>query len=293
MASEKQLAENSLLAYHKDVADFLQFIKTKGWNLQNINQGNSREYVFALYDQKLDNHSIVRKISAIRQFAKFLTSEKVIKHNFIGESNLPKTSKNIPKTLTMQEIDSIIDVMEKKFTSLQGKAFAAMLEILYSTGLRVSELVKLKLSSIRYKDVEALEIEGFLMIEGKGKKERIVPLNQSSLVRLQEYLLWRRGKYAGSFWLFPSNGQKGHITRQRFAQILKEAAILVNIDPNKISPHVIRHSFATHLLNGGADLRVIQELLGHSNISSTQIYTHVVDKKLQQMVTNCHPLAKK
>jgi integrase/recombinase XerD len=163
--------------------------------------------------------------------------------------------------------------------------------LLYATGMRVSELVTLKLSDLRFKNFQKLEFEDFLLIMGKGGKERMVPLNEISKDKLKTFITIRsRTKYKEAKYLFASFAKEGHITRQRFAQLLKETAKNINLDPYKISPHIIRHSFATHLLENGADLRVIQELLGHSNISTTEIYTHLQAKKLQDMVNKYHPL---
>ena len=223
--------------------------------------------------------SIARKASALRGFYKFLMLEKIIPTNPTTNLELPKHNRTLPKFLTINEIELLISSAGDIKTSIRLRA---MIELLYASGLRVSELCELPMTGV---------LGDKLLIHGKGAKERLVPMHDAAIHALNKWLDVR-GETDSKF-VFPSNGKSGHITRDGFFKILKKCAVLSGIDPNRVSPHVLRHSFASHLLAGGANLRAIQTMLGHEDISTTQIYTHVMPEKLCETVATHHPLAKK
>lgn len=293
LRSEKNAKENTLISYHKDIDDFIEFLLQEKLDLEFISRQNLQSYASFLAGKSLKSRSIARKLSALRKFLQFLAQENLLKKDLSEFIELPKLQQNIPKFMDFVEIEKILNFLESD-NSYNSLRLAAMVEILYATGMRVSELVTLKLSDLRFQDFSKLLLEDFLIIKGKGEKERFVPLNEVSKTKLKKFILERsKTKYQKEKYLFASFSKEGHLTRQRFAQLLKDAAIKVGLDPKRISPHIIRHSFATHLLENGADLRVIQELLGHSNISTTEVYTHIQSKKLNEMVNKFHPLASK
>ncbi len=222
--------------------------------------------------------SIARKASALRGFYKFLMLEKIISHNPMANIELPKRNKVLPKFLSMDEIELLISSAGDTKNSTRLRA---MIELLYASGLRVSELCELPMTAI---------LGDRLLIHGKGAKERIVPMHTSAQDALQRWLRLRDNDE--SKYVFPTHSKTGHITRDGFFKILKKCAVLSGIDPNRVSPHVLRHSFASHLLAGGANLRAIQTMLGHEDISTTQIYTHVMPEQLTETVKLHHPLAK-
>lgn len=223
--------------------------------------------------------SIARKASALRGFYKFLMLEKIISHNPTSTLELPHRNRNLPKFLTTSEIELLIS---SAGDTRHSARLRAMIELLYASGLRVSELCELPLTSV---------LGNKLLIHGKGAKERLVPMHDSAITALNKWLELRGDNT--SKYVFPSNGKTGHITRDGFFKILKKCAILAGIEPDRVSPHVLRHSFASHLLAGGANLRAIQTMLGHEDISTTQIYTHVMPQQLQTVISNYHPLANK
>lgn len=290
LASERGASHNTISAYKLDLESFEEILQKK--NITNAKLQDIREFISYLKDHEYSARSINRKISSLRQFYQFLVSEDIIKENPTIELELQKQPKKLPKMLEIQEIEKLFLLLDNndKPDSLR---IACMLAILYSAGLRVSELVSLKLSNFEIKNSQVAPI---FYVKGKGNKERICILNEQAQQYLLKYLKVRdffipKKQIKQCLWLFPSNND--HITRNRFGQILKELAIKAGLDPEKISPHVLRHSFASHLLANGADLRSIQELLGHSSISTTQIYTHVANKKLKEVVNQYHPLSKK
>jgi integrase/recombinase XerD len=233
--------------------------------------------------------TLSRRLSALRQFYQFLASEGWSTHNPTETIDLPRRQHTLPKILSEEEVVRLLEGARAQ-TDPEGRRLYAMLETLYASGLRVSELISLPLMSFH-------PDRPFLLIKGKGGKERLVPLSGPSLSALKTYLTVRSSflqQDKDSFmqkWLFPSSSKEGHLTRQRFGQLLKGLALAVNLDPGKVSPHVIRHAFATHLLGHGADLLTIQKLLGHADLSTTQIYTHVVTDHLKDLVNCHHPLA--
>ena len=235
-----------------------------------------QKYLASLPDKP---SSIARKASALRGFYKFLMMEKIISHNPTANLELPKRTRTLPKFLSIDEIELLISSAGDIKNSIRLRA---MIELLYASGLRVSELCELPMTGV---------LGDKLLIHGKGAKERLVPMHDAAIHALNKWLDARGDNE--SKYVFPSNGKTGHITRDGFFKILKKCAILAGIDPNRVSPHVLRHSFASHLLAGGANLRAIQTMLGHEDISTTQIYTHVMPHELMDTVEVHHPLAKK
>jgi len=293
LGAEKGAAKNTISSYESDLKEFKAFSKTK--DITHISSQEIRDFIVNLAKQKIKSSSIARKLATLRQFYKFLVSENIRKDNPCQNIDAPKASKTLPKILGKTEIEALFK--EASFAEApEDLRLLCMLEILYASGMRVTELVTLKLGAIQYDHVAEI-IKPFLVITGKGNKERIVAINNSSITALKSYLKIRdifiKDKRKQDKWLFPSPSKDGNLTRQRFGQLLKDLAYRAKIDFQLVSPHVLRHSFATHLLENGADLRVIQELLGHSDISTTQIYTHVQKEKLKSVIETHHPLAKK
>lgn len=277
---DKKYSENTIKAYNNDLKKFKNFIKNK--TINNIDENSIKDYLKYLNKQNNDTKTISHNISTLRSFYKFLLIEKKINKNPMEYIELPKTKKSLPKTLSIEEIDKLLDINLTDAFSFRNKA---MLELMYSSGLRVSELINVKIHDIDTSNC-------IIRIMGKGSKERIVPLGDYAIRYIKLYLKEYREKLIKkelNDYLFLNNhGNK--MTRQGFFKILKALAKEKNIK-TEFSPHTLRHSFATHLLNGGADLRSIQEMLGHSDISTTQIYTHVSKEKLKENYNNFHPHA--
>jgi integrase/recombinase XerD len=232
--------------------------------------------------------TVARRLSVMRQFFRFLLAERLRDDDPASALDAPRLGRPLPKVLSRAEVDRLIEATRAK-DIVDGGRMATLLEILYATGLRVSELVTLPLSSVERDPAS-------LIVRGKGDKERLVPLSDPARVAIVSWRHVRAGLLGDdepSRFLFPSRGRTGHLTRQRFAQLLKEAALAADIDPARVSPHVLRHAFASHLLEGGADLRSVQLMLGHADIATTQIYTHVLDERLRALVQEKHPLAKR
>jgi integrase/recombinase XerD len=244
--------------------------------LMNANANAIQQYLSSLPDKP---SSIARKASALRGFYKFLMMEKIISHNPTANLELPKRTRTLPKFLSIDEIELLISSAGDIKNSIRLRA---MIELLYASGLRVSELCELPMTGV---------LGDKLLIHGKGAKERLVPMHDAAIHALNKWLDARGNNE--SKYVFPSNSTTGHITRDGFFKILKKCAILAGIDQNRVSPHVLRHSFASHLLAGGANLRAIQTMLGHEDISTTQIYTHVMPHELMDTIEAHHPLAKK
>ncbi len=287
MSSERRSSKNTIAAYHRDLSEFLAFMKKKDKDLISNNIDDIRAYL-RLLSGSLTSASIARKLSSIRQFYKFLFEEKIRDNNPSINLDQPVKKTVLPKFLTKEEIDNLIQTA-KESTETDDVRLLCMLELLYASGMRVSELVSLKLTNFQYQQNNLTPI---LTVRGKGNKERMVVINDHAISAIDNYLKIRHVFEAEeeSLWLFPSCGS--HITRQRLGQLLKALAIKANLDPKKISPHILRHSFASHLLENGADLRSIQRLLGHSSINTTQIYTHIQLGKLQEVINKFHPMAK-
>ena len=273
IVGEKNLSLQSLSSYRSDVKEFLKFTE----NRYDVSSEVIQDYIEYLNSKNSKQSSIMRKVSSLRQFFLFLLDEKVISKNPMLDIKLKTKNKPLPRVLSEDEINLLLSYFESK----SNHKLEVMLHILYGAGLRVSELVSLTKDSIIFDEETKRYI---LLVRGKGNKERIVPLNQFAIEAIRNYLLDQDPKFKSNQFLFPSHSKEGHMTRQGFAKLLKEIAIEVGISPQKISPHVIRHAFATHLLSHGADLLSIQKLLGHKDISTTQIYTHISNEKIKKLV---------
>lgn len=292
LSAERGYALNTLQAYARDIKDFHLFLKEK--LVEEIQKTDIQKYLFELKERAIAPSSRARKISALRQFFNFLLEERVILDNPMLLIDLPKQERRLPKILTEEEVFALIEATDM-LESREHCRLLCLLEILYATGMRVSELVSLPLKTalIALKNAQKKENATFI-IKGKGNIERLTPLTPSAIKALEDYLKVRATFEKGSNtkkWLFPSRSTEGYLTRQRFGQLLKQIALQAGISPQRISPHVMRHAFATHLLNHGADLRSVQKLLGHADISTTQIYTHVLETQKQKLVFEHHPLS--
>ncbi|MBO4480044.1 MAG: site-specific tyrosine recombinase XerD [Alphaproteobacteria bacterium] len=271
MSAEKGRSKNTLASYENDLRHADSAISG---GLEKATEQDIQNY-FATLDAKAS--SIARKASALRSFYKFLMLEHIITKNPAANLELPKRSKTLPKLLSVDEIELLISSAGDFRNSVRLRA---MIELLYASGLRVSELCELPMTAI---------LGDRLLIHGKGAKERIVPMYDAAVNALGKWINLRGDDE--SKYVFPSNSSSGHITRDGFFKLLKKCAVLSGIDPSRVTPHVLRHSFASHLLSHGANLRAIQMMLGHEDISTTQIYTHVLPEKLQQVVEQHHPLS--
>ena len=272
LAAEKGRGAKTLEAYGRD----LRMASEAIGDLSSANKSQLKKYLANLHETPA---SIARKTSALRGFYKFLATEKIIRDNPSDGLELPKKQKKLPKFLTEHEIELLISNAGDTRNSVRLRA---MMELLYASGLRVSELCELPMAAI---------LGDKLLIHGKGAKERMVPMHSGAQAALEKWLEIRGGEK--SKYVFPSVSKTGHITRDGFCKILKKCAVLSGISPSRVSPHVLRHSFASHLLANGANLRAIQMMLGHEDIATTQIYTHVMPEKLKEAVFVHHPMAKK
>lgn len=300
MSAERGASENTLAAYDRDLDALFRFLKRNRVKVLNAQTPDLSSFIQYLREDGLSVASVSRHLSSLRTFYKFLHAEILIKDNPAAVMTGPKRARPLPKVLSVDEVDELIDTARHESESasraekLGPARLYCLLETLYATGLRVSELVSLKRATLRG-DRE------FLTIIGKGGRERIVPLNAPAQDAIADYLVAlddkrsmsqdRSVSHIVSPWLFPSRGKAEHLTRQRFGQELKELAERAGLDPSRVSPHVLRHAFASHLLDRGADLRAVQQLLGHADISTTQIYTHVLEERLKTLVFDHHPLA--
>ncbi len=286
MVAEKGASQNTAEAYRRDLEQFYDFINGKDLSL--VTKKDVTGFVQYLNQKGYAAKSVSRKLSAVREFFKFLFSEKDVKDNPSANILTPKQEKPLPKFLTRGEINRLIETAES-YDDLNHKRMAVMLELMYACGLRVSELVSLPENCINFE-------KGQILIRGKGSKERIVPVAGAALDAVVRYFDYREFFLkAGrkSIWLFPSKTSScGHLTRDAFFKQIKAIAAKAGISPAKISPHVLRHSFATHLLNKNVDLRSVQKMLGHEDIATTEIYTHIVSEQLVETVQKKHPLAK-
>lgn len=289
MLVERDSAKNTIISYKTDLIGFSNFINKP---LLTTEKSDISSYIEDLVKNSFESKTIARKLAAIRHFFRFLFEEGEINKNPALEIDLPILARHLPSVLQEEEINKILDEAYKD-KSIEGTRNATMIEVLYAAGMRVSELITLKIGDLK---ININTIQPFLIINGKGNKERLVGLNKKAVSALESYLPLRKHliNTDDNPWLFPSKASKeGHLTRQYFSKILKKLAFTLGIDLQKVSPHKIRHSFATHLLNHGADLRSIQELLGHKDISTTQIYTHVANQQLKSTLEKFHPLSKK
>jgi integrase/recombinase XerD len=295
LSAERGAAANTIEAYRRDLADFGQFLGRRNVALAAASGEDISDYFRESAAAGLKPSSRARRLSAVRQLYKFLLAESIASADpTLGHAG-PRKSRALPKTLNIAEVDRLIGAAAKRAevatASERRRALRlhCLLELLYATGMRVSELVSLP------RTVLAGD-ERVLTIRGKGGRERLVPLNASARSALDRYRLGEGDGFTATVatkWLFPSGSAQGHVTRQRFAQDLKELAAEAGLDPGRVSPHVLRHAFASHLLDRGADLRSLQQLLGHADISTTEIYTHVLEERLKKLVQEHHPLARK
>lgn len=291
LVSEQGASPHTVAAYKRDITKFIAHLKP----VQPVSAERQHIEAFLrfLHDEGLAAKSQARALSSVKRYYHFLMSEKLLSLDPSERIKAPKTPKNLPKALEEADVIKLLDNAEADESS-NGVRLYVLLEVLYATGLRVSELVSLPLDAVT-KD-EHGEIPPYIIVRGKGQKERLLPLGGKAQQAMVRYLPHREAEWKGkaySPYLFPSSSKKGHLTRQRFGQLLKQLALKAHIEPHLVSPHVIRHSFATHLLNRGLDLRTLQELLGHSDITTTQIYTHMADDTLIELVNDHHPLAQK
>lgn len=292
MLAERGIAKNSLYAYKRDMQDFNEYLFKNKIDSVEARPDHIRAFIRYLSDNKMSARSIARKISAVRNYYHFLITENITKDNPANLIDIPKYNTKLPDTLSIEDIKKILDVCGVD-NSPEGIRLLAMIQLLYASGIRVSELVSLKLTSLSI-DKMSNKINNYITIVGKGSKERIVIINSQALEAIAKYLPYRSlfiSNKQGNGYLFPSKSSFGHMTRQNFAILLKQIAICAGLDPERVSPHILRHSFASHLLSGGADLRVIQELLGHADIATTQLYTHLETKHLEKTISEYHPLS--
>lgn len=295
MSAERGAAANTLSSYERDLTDLREYLGKKQ-TLVLAQSGDLSGYLAHLGRQGFAASSQARRLSSMRQFYKFLYAEGLRGDDPTSILDAPKKGRSLPKTLSEDHVGKLLaqaagEAEDPAPGHLSRLRMLALLEILYATGMRVSELVSLP--------ARVLDQQGrFLMIKGKGNKERLVPLSRAAIEAMRKYgaakaeTARQKEQTEESAWLFPSSGKDGFLPRQVFARDLKDLAIRAGLPPSAISPHVLRHAFASHLLANGADLRVVQELLGHSDISTTQIYTHVLEERLRELVETHHPLAK-
>jgi integrase/recombinase XerD len=291
MSAERGASRNTLEAYQRDLDEYLSFLSRTGASARTANTETVRAFLGALSSRRLAKTSAARKLSAVKQFHRFLLAEGLAKDNPTSIIEGPKLGRPLPKIMSVEEVDRLIATAREAAAKASGnkKVRAArlycLIEVLYATGMRVSEILNLRTEA-------AVSKEQFLLIKGKGGRERLVPLNEAARDALKEFLSLceNGGKHEG--YLFSSHGGSGHLTRQRLGQELKELAAAAGLSPAKVSPHVLRHAFASHLLAGGADLRAVQQMLGHADISTTQIYTHVLSERLRRIVETHHPMGK-
>jgi len=291
-AAERGAGKNTLDAYRNDLADLVAHLRAAGRTIAGADTDDLRGFLTSLAERGFKASSLARRLSAVRQLYRFLYAEGKRSDDPAAVLEGPKRGRNIPKVLSIAEVDGLLtqarkdmeDAEQPPAQRLRAARLLCLLEVVYATGLRVSELVALPASSAR-------RDQRMLVVRGKGGKERLVPLNQAAKRAMDEYLALRaEAKLDKSKWLFPSFGEQGHLTRQHFARELKALGAAGGIAPERLSPHVLRHAFASHLLHNGADLRVVQTLLGHADISTTQIYTHVLEERLKALVRDLHPL---
>jgi integrase/recombinase XerD len=288
LSAERGAAALTLTAYCNDLIDLAGFLAAQGTAIEHADAGQLHAYLAAVATRRLSPRTLARRLSATRQFFKFLVVDGFRADDPTAGLDAPRLGRPLPKILAEDEVARLIETAQK-WPGEDGTRLRCLLELLYATGLRVSELVTLPLAA-------AQRDPRFLLVRGKGGKERVVPLSEPSRRALGEYLACRSAFLPDSRpsrWLFPSRGGAGHLTRQRCGQLLKELAAGAGINPARLSPHVLRHAFASHLLDHGADLRSVQQMLGHADVATTQIYTHVLSDRLKRLVETSHPLARR
>jgi integrase/recombinase XerD len=290
LTAERGASQNTLDAYTSDLDGFFGFLAERGVAATEASAKDIQTYLALLANEGQAAASRARRLSALKQYYRFLLAESFVQADPTSGLQGPKKQRVLPKVLSIAEVDRLLQSSEKRCEGLEGRAlfralrFHCLLEILYATGMRVSELVALPRAVLRGD-------RRVFSIKGKGGRERLVPLNAAARAALDRFLDVS-GRFDNSPWLFPSKSALGHVTRQGFAQDLKDVAADAGIGAERVSPHVLRHAFASHLLDRGADLRAVQQLLGHADISTTEIYTHVLQERLKTLVNAHHPLAK-
>ena len=293
-AAELDASENTRLAYARDLKDFVLWMDRRKLDLLDVSQDQIESYLIDLDAAGMARATRARRLSAIRQFYRFAFEEGWRGDNPAVRIKGPQRENRLPKTLSEEEVDRLLQASRDRGTPIERLRNTCLMEVLYATGLRVTELVSLPV-------VAARGDPRMLLVRGKGGKERMVPLSPPAREALAAWLGHRdeaealaekeKGK-APSKFLFPSHSKAGHLTRHRFYLLIKELAVEAGVSPDKVTPHTLRHAFATHLLSHGADLRAIQTLLGHADVATTEIYTHVLEDRLKELVLEHHPLAK-
>ena len=303
LTTERGAAHNTRQAYYRDLADVSLFLrKNMSVELDVATTDQLKSYIKDLSEKthvkgersgKIASRTIARRLSALRQYYRFMISEGKRAEDPTALIESPKQTRTLPKTLSEDEVDRLIQTAGERGTP-ESVRLVALLEILYATGLRVSELVGMPLSAMG-------DANQFIMVSGKAGRERMVPLSDGAQAAVKNYMAVRNSFFGGGEaavarqekWMFPSRtSDTGHLTRQRFAQLLKDLARAAKVDEDRVSPHVLRHAFATHLLSNGADLRSVQQMLGHADIATTQVYTHIIDEQASKTVEDKHPLSK-
>ncbi|WP_298261059.1 site-specific tyrosine recombinase XerD [uncultured Litoreibacter sp.] len=292
-AAELDASENTLLAYGRDLISFAEWLTDRGPTFETASRADVEDYLIHCDDQGLAQSTRARRLSAIKQIYRFAYEENWREDNPSIQIKGPGRKKSLPKTLSVEEVDNLLGAAQTSARRQEDRLRnTCLMELLYATGMRVTELVTLPVSAARGDP-------RMLLVKGKGGKERMVPLAASARDALAVWIEVRdeldaaaqaKGKPASQF-LFASRSKAGHLTRHRFYLLIKELAVAGGVDPAKVTPHTLRHAFATHLLANGADLRAIQTLLGHADISTTEIYTHVLDERLKELVLDHHPMA--
>ncbi|MCR9086446.1 MAG: site-specific tyrosine recombinase XerD [Rhodobacteraceae bacterium] len=293
-AAELDAAQNTQLAYARDLSDYLDWLEADGAALLEADRARIEAYLVHCDAQGLSRATRARRLASLRQFYRFTFEEGLRGDNPAIQIRGPGRSKRLPKTLSMAQVDALLEAARSHGrTDFERTRTACMIELLYATGMRVSELVGLPVAAARGDP-------DMLLVRGKGGKERMVPLSPPARTAMAAWLAMRDSaeeaarqahRTPASPFLFPGRGKAGHMTRQNFFQLLKALAVQAGVNPGTVTPHVLRHAFATHLLENGADLRVIQMLLGHADLSTTEIYTHVLESRLKELVLTKHPLA--
>jgi integrase/recombinase XerD len=301
LAAEQGAGENTLDAYRRDLTDLSEFLGKTGQTFGSATTEGLRAYLADLDTRGFKSSSVARRLSALRHLFRFALNERIRSDDPAAILSGPKRGRSLPKVLSIADVDRMLTHAKQATAAaeaspsqrLRAMRLYCLLEVLYATGLRVSELVTLPRSA-------ATRDARMIVVRGKGAKERLVPLNDASRQAMADYLAAMEATKGAkskaslaSKWLFPSFGESGHLTRQHFARDLKDLAVAAGLSARQVSPHVLRHAFASHLLHNGADLRIVQTLLGHTDISTTQIYTHVVEERLKAMVRDLHPLSEK
>lgn len=294
MQAEQDASDNTILAYARDLREFESFLTKSKRNFKTAEREDVEKYIVALEQRGMAATTRARRLSAVRQLYRFAFEEGWRTENPAAQIKGPRKKRHLPNTLTEVEVDRMLDASLKTGRNASDRLRnSCLMQLLYATGMRVTELVSLPLAAVRGNPE-------MIFVKGKGGKERMVPLSPPAKMSIAAYLqdLDKRQDLAQtkgilpSKFLFPSNGKLGHLTRIRFYTLVKEIAVCAGISPKTVTPHTLRHAFATHLLANGADLRVIQMLLGHADVATTEIYTHVLDEKLKSLVLEHHPLAK-